>query len=319
MDRVQADVCIVGGGFAGLAAAHKLHQAGKSVAVLEARDRVGGKVFTHVLPDGTRINMGGTWLGEGHTRIYALARELGLETYRQHVQGDSIIIIDGKVVRYAGTIARVNPVALIDVGLAIKMLDWMASQVPLDAPWEAEKAREWDSTTIGAWIDSRWHATTDIAQKMLRVIFTEMHMSDPAEVSLLHALHFIHSCRSIEWVASTIGGAQQDHVVGGTHGIAERMAAKLGDAVRLRSPVRRVTGEAVWLEGGEPHPFRRDGLGGRAVEPGRHAGALGTGGADGLRPGAARAVRAHSLGRDRDGDPVAWQHRGSGPLRRAGR
>jgi monoamine oxidase len=103
MDRIQADVCIVGAGFAGLAAAYKLLQAGKSLAVLEARDRVGGKVFTHVLPDGTRINMGGTWLGEGHTRIHALAQELGLETSRQHVQGDSLLIVDGKVVRYTGT------------------------------------------------------------------------------------------------------------------------------------------------------------------------------------------------------------------------
>ena len=66
-------------------------------------------------------------------------------------------------------------------------------------------------------------------------------MSDPAEVSLLHALYFVHSCRSIEWVGSTIGGAQQDHVVGGTQGIAERMAAELGDAVHLSSPVRRIT------------------------------------------------------------------------------
>lgn len=109
MARLEAEFCIVGAGCAGLAAAYKLKQAGKSVTVLEARDRVGGKVFTQVLPDGTRINMGGTWLGEGHERIHALARELGVETYRQHVQGDNVLILDGKVQRYTGTIPRVNP------------------------------------------------------------------------------------------------------------------------------------------------------------------------------------------------------------------
>jgi monoamine oxidase len=62
MTRFEADCCVVGAGFAGLAAAYKLKQAGQAVAVLEARDRVGGKVFTKVVFDGTYINMGGTWL-----------------------------------------------------------------------------------------------------------------------------------------------------------------------------------------------------------------------------------------------------------------
>jgi monoamine oxidase len=53
MDHIDVDVCIIGAGFAGVAAAHKLRSAGKSVAVLEARGRVGGRVFTEILPDGT--------------------------------------------------------------------------------------------------------------------------------------------------------------------------------------------------------------------------------------------------------------------------
>jgi monoamine oxidase len=248
MSSIKVDVCIVGAGFAGLAAAYKLKQAGKSVAVLEARDRVGGKVFTKVLPDGTRINMGGTWLGEGHTRIHALAAEMGLQTYRQYVDGDSVLILDGKVGRYSGVIPKVNAVALVDLGLALKMLNAMARSVPPDAPWNAEKAHEWDATTVGAWIDSRWHATTNTAQKLLRLLFSEMHMSDASEVSLLHALHLVHSCQSIEWLTSAIGGAQQDHVVGGTHGIAEHIAARLGGAVHLGTPVRRVAQDADGAE-----------------------------------------------------------------------
>lgn len=248
MTPIQADCCVVGAGFAGLAAAYKLKQAGKAVAVLEARDRVGGKVFTKVLPDGTYVNMGGTWLGDGHTRIHELAAEMGLQTYRQYVDGDNVLILNGQVLRYEGVVPKVNWLALVDVGLAIKMLNWMAESVPLDAPWDAEKAREWDSTTIGAWIDSRWHATTDTAQKLLRLIIAEMHLSDANEVSLLHALHYIHSCKSIEWVSSAVGGAQHDHVVGGTHGIAARIAAKLGDAVHLSTPVRRVAQDASGVE-----------------------------------------------------------------------
>jgi monoamine oxidase len=84
MDSLEADVCIIGAGFAGLAAGYKLVQAGKSVAVLEARDRVVGRVFTEVLADGTPLNWGGTFIGDGHDRLYALVREMGLETCRQY-------------------------------------------------------------------------------------------------------------------------------------------------------------------------------------------------------------------------------------------
>lgn len=248
MTRIETDCCVVGAGYAGLSAAYKLKQAGKNVVVLEARDRVGGKVFTQVLPDGTYINMGGTWLGEGHDRMYALVKELGLETVRQYVQGDNVMILDGKVHRYPGMLPRINPLALVDVGLAMQMLNWMAGHVPIDAPWEAEKAHEWDSQTIGAWIESRWHATTSTARKMLHMVFSELFMSDPAEVSLLHALQLIHALQSVQWAVGAVGGAQQDLVVGGNQRVALGIAARLGDAVRLRTPVRRIAQKADSVE-----------------------------------------------------------------------
>lgn len=247
MDQ-DVDVCVIGAGFAGLAAAYKLKQAGKSVAVLEARDRVGGRVWTEHLPDGTPLSWGGTWIGAGHERMFALAKELGAETYPQYVTGDNILLLDGKFHRYSGGIPRLNPLALIDAGLAVKMLEWMAGHVPIDSPWEAPKAHEWDSQTLGAWIDSRWHATTIAAQKMLRSLWTGIFMSDPAEVSLLHALHMIQALKSMEWIMSERGGAQDTLVVGGTQGLAERIVARLGGSVRLQSPVRQITQDPGGVE-----------------------------------------------------------------------
>jgi monoamine oxidase len=57
----DVDYCIVGGGFAGLATALRLRQAGHSLALLEAPDRLGGRTFTEVRDDGTYIDNGGTW------------------------------------------------------------------------------------------------------------------------------------------------------------------------------------------------------------------------------------------------------------------
>lgn len=173
---------------------------------------------------------------------------MGVETYPQNVQGDNLMILDGKIHRYSGSLPRINPLALIDVGLAMQTLNWMAGHVPVDAPWDAEKAHEWDSQTIGAWIDSRWHATTNTARKMLRTIFTEIFMSDPTEVSLLHALHMVHALKSLEWIVGAAGGSQQDLVVGGMHGLAQRIAAKLDNAMHLQAPLRRVSQNATTVE-----------------------------------------------------------------------
>src|SRR5947209_721884 len=148
MDHVDVDFCIIGAGFAGLAAGHKLSLAGQSVAVLEARDRVGGRVFTEVLPDGTPLNWGGTFVGEGHDRLYALVKEMGLETCRQYTKGDNLLFQGGKRHRYAGNVPRINPLALVDFGLAAKTLEWMAGAVPADAPWDADGAREYDAQTL---------------------------------------------------------------------------------------------------------------------------------------------------------------------------
>src|SRR6266446_702520 len=80
-ERVDADVCVVGAGYAGLTAARRLAGAGRSVIVLEARDRVGGRIWTHHLSDGSPVDRGGAFLAPGHDAIHGLAKEVGVSTY----------------------------------------------------------------------------------------------------------------------------------------------------------------------------------------------------------------------------------------------
>ena len=232
-------MCVVGAGIAGLTAGLRLRQAGLAVAVLEAADRVGGRLYADVLADGTPIDRGGAWLGPGQDRAYALAAELGVGTYPTWGRGEHVLVHKGVPGRYRGTTPyRIGPLQLASLGVAIARLDRMAKHVPLEAPWEAARARRWDARTIGAWIDR--NVARGAAREILRETMTEIFTSDLSEVSLLHALFLIHSHQSIAHLTTIEGGAQQDRLAGGTGALLGAIRVRLGDAVRMNAPVREV-------------------------------------------------------------------------------
>lgn len=73
------DAIVVGAGLAGLSAARVLTGHGLAVTVLEARDRVGGRVWSRRLDNGETVEMGGEWIAQGQTSAFTLASELGLD------------------------------------------------------------------------------------------------------------------------------------------------------------------------------------------------------------------------------------------------
>jgi monoamine oxidase len=239
MERLEADVCVVGAGFAGMSAAWRLHQAGRKVIVLEARDRVGGRTWTVYLADGTQIDRGGAWFGPGQDRAYALAGEMGRTTYPTWSQGTQLLMQHGKPMPVAETaLLRLNPLDLAEVAAAVDEVDAMAKQVNLDAPWNSRHAREWDQQTLAAWFEE----TIDpgLGRRVLETLSAEVFACSLAEISLLSALYLVHSNRGLQNLTAIRGGHQQDRVVGGTQSILTAIQERLGDAVRLQSPVRAI-------------------------------------------------------------------------------
>jgi monoamine oxidase len=234
----DADVVVIGAGLAGLTAARGLTAAGASVVVLEARDRVGGRVLNHELGDGKVVEVGGQWIGPTQDRLAALARELRVDTFPTHGEGENVIEYRGRLRRYRGAIPRINPAVLLDVERAQRRLNRLARKVPLDAPWEAPRAARLDGQTAATWL--RRNLVTSGGRMLLELGIEAVWAAQPEDLSLLHLLFYIHSAGSLELLFETEGGAQQDRFAGGSQLIALRMAEELGERVVLGAPVRRI-------------------------------------------------------------------------------
>lgn len=233
-----ADVLVAGAGLAGLIAARDLAAAGRSVLVLEARDRVGGRVVNQEIGDGKIVEMGGQWAGPTQDKLLALAKDLGVATFPTYDTGLKVLHFNGKRGTYSGTIPRINPLVLADIGQAQARLEAMARKVPTDAPWTAANAEKLDSQTFETW--ARRNTASKSARMLLALGAEAVFAAEPGDLSMLHVLFYSHSGGSFQKLIDTTGGAQQDRFVGGSALLAERLAAALGASIRLEAPVSRI-------------------------------------------------------------------------------
>jgi monoamine oxidase len=140
----QVDVVVVGAGLAGLVAARDLLAANVSALVLEARNRVGGRLLNHTLANGSVVELGGQWVGPTQDRVLALVEELGLGLFPTYIDGEHFLAMEGAVKRYVGEDFDLPEDAQADVGETWEHLSEMADEVPLDGPWrERSRWRSW--------------------------------------------------------------------------------------------------------------------------------------------------------------------------------
>ncbi|HEV7526958.1 MAG TPA: FAD-dependent oxidoreductase [Acidimicrobiia bacterium] len=239
-EKIDADVCVVGAGYAGLTAARRLSQSGKSVVVLEARDRIGGRVWTQHLAGGAPVDRGAGWLAPYHDRILALADEVGVSTYKTWVKGAHLLVDGDRIRRYTGLIPKISPLAVGSIALAQLKLDRTARKVPLDAPWTAERAEEFDARTVADYLAHcgiRKGIGLELFEMAVRGLFT----GDLEDTSYLHLLWLVHAHGSINNLFSIEKGSQENLVDGGAGVIAQRVADALGDAVHLNAAVRSIS------------------------------------------------------------------------------
>lgn len=233
----EADVIVVGAGFAGLKAAQDLVDAGRTVIVLEARDRVGGRCKRVDIPGGV-ADLGCQWIGTGHTALMAEGARFGVHTYAQYDQGKTVLQMFGRLATFTGSVPKMPLPALIELGLLQRRWNRDMKTVPAEAPWSAKRAAEWDGQTLESWILANLH--TRAGREFARLVPRGAWAAEARQVSYLWFLDALRSAGGLDYLMTVRGGALEMKFAGGMWQVAARMAEALGDRIVLCAPVERI-------------------------------------------------------------------------------
>jgi len=245
--QLDRDVVVIGAGISGLMAARRLLEAGNSVAVLEARDRVGGRTWSQAI-DGSFLELGGQWISVEQSALKALLAELGKETFSRYRDGDSVYLgPDGERHAFSGSFP-VGDVTLAEIDRLVAALDALAAELDVDAPWSHPRAAELDRVSFAGWL-----ASLSDDEEAIRIVdhyIAAGMLTKPSHAfSVLQAMLMVASAESFENLIDE-GLLLDERVVGGMQSVSEQIAAELGDVVHLSTPVRRIE----WTTEGDGAP-----------------------------------------------------------------
>lgn len=233
----SVDVAIVGAGLSGLTAAKHLIAGGKSVVILEARDRVGGKVLNKPLKNGGVTEVGAEFVGPTQNHVLATIAELGLETFRVYNNGSSVWYRNALRTVYepdpaTAGLPPIDPVQLVQLATMIAEIDQYASEIDVSAPWSHPLAAEWDSQTLEQWIDL--HVPLPDVKLLFETFSIGVFAAETRELSLLYVIAYIAAAGdednlgNLNRLIAVDNAAQEQRVVGGTGLIPQRLAAVVG-------------------------------------------------------------------------------------------
>jgi monoamine oxidase len=233
------DCVVIGAGLAGLIAARDLQRSGQSVLLIEARDRIGGRMHRKQLASGQWIDRGGQWVGATHHRFLALLDEYGVRRFASPAHGRTVLVFNGDRYEfngffqgfYEGETPGISEAEWRDATEAWQRFQALSIAMPAGYPGASEQNQRLDSDTFARWIED--NTQTEFGRWYFAYMARVVGFSGPAEpnqVSLLHVL-WGQNC------APQSEHPEAELIHGGAGQIPEKIAAELGDRIRLNEPV----------------------------------------------------------------------------------
>lgn len=240
---IQRDVVVIGAGPAGLMAAYTLKKAGKSVAVLEARSRVGGRTWNGKVQDEAGnehfIEIGGQWISPDQTRLIDLVEELGLTTFSRYRDGQNVYVSpDGTRHTYTGDQLPVSETTAAEIDKLIDLLNTKVTEMDVTQPWAMPGAAQLDAISFRDWL--KQHSDDQEAIDNVSIYIASGMLTKPAHTfSALQAILMAASAGSFTNLVDE-DFILDKRVVGGMQSVSQQMAEYLGEDVYLSSPVRQL-------------------------------------------------------------------------------
>ena len=249
---MSGHVVVVGAGFAGLAAAYALLEPenGTAVTVLEARDRVGGRVHSlQAFVPGRIIEAGAELIGADHPRWLELARRfgLGLSVITQGEHDEQLGL--AQPLRLGGHSYTAEEQAQLDAALGTvrDLLSEMASDVPPDRPWDAPDATALDATSVESWLQTKVVGVSDRAKDVLRFELENDQTVGTDRMSLLGLLALVEGGGGTSFWDTVEVYRCEDGNQALAHALASAITER-GGTIKLNTPVGGVTAAS----GGKP-------------------------------------------------------------------
>ncbi|MGX7694575.1 flavin monoamine oxidase family protein [Gordonia polyisoprenivorans] len=213
----DVDAVVVGAGLSGLIAARALRRSGAAVLVLEAGDRCGGRAYSVTSSLGSRLDLGGQWVGHDHHRLMALADELGATRFTMHTPTMPSFADGSRRVRVTSPsmLAAVFGLAAVSAGRRVR------------------RRQTWATTSVQSWLDR----VPGGARRLLEVVAAISWTADPQRFSVRTMMSLIDVQGGLVTMLSTKGGAQDGLVVEGIGYLVDRLVDDLGSAVRTNCVV----------------------------------------------------------------------------------
>jgi monoamine oxidase len=230
----KTEVIIVGAGFAGITAALKLAEEGIEVVVLEARDRVGGRVFSIENEQGIQVDLGAQWIGPSMKRMHRLIEQEGLTKVKTNHKGKSNYFLANKIRFGHGDLPPLSPLYVVDRWQFVNKVTRRFRHIDPAAPWSCLNANYLDAENMESFIEKNGY--TQLGKAYWRIFLKEALCMEPSEVSLLDVLWGWQTNGTME----NTFAAEKEWIKESAYSLIVKLANKLRERVILKSPVRSI-------------------------------------------------------------------------------